>query len=144
MPKAVYIGFNMPKYWSNWINKICKEKNIPCYKMLLVYNDKEYVLTPVLYTDYIKNLKEKEKFLEERKNKFLELLNFFKVSPPFDTEIKSKSLEIIHFLEENRTKSLEVIKFFEEYKNGAFDDKFIEEANFIYRVINAVNKGKTY
>lgn len=60
-PKAVYIGANMLKYWSNWINKICKEKNIPSYKMMLSY-DNTYTLTPIPYVDYIRNWEKKKNF----------------------------------------------------------------------------------
>lgn len=54
-PTAVYIGRRSSAEQAQILNEICKEKDIPCYKMIQNYHGDDFKLFPVLYEDYIKS-----------------------------------------------------------------------------------------
>ena len=55
-PTAVYIGCHMSDENAGKIYKICQDKDIACYKMVLQYYSKTFTMQPVLYEKYLKNV----------------------------------------------------------------------------------------
>lgn len=54
-PTAVYIGRRSSEEQAQILNEICKDKDIPCYKMIQNYPGSDFKLFPIPYNDYIKS-----------------------------------------------------------------------------------------
>ena len=51
-PKAIYIGVKTAKEQAEKIYMICKQQNIPCYKMLQSYVTSDFSLDHIPYEEF--------------------------------------------------------------------------------------------
>lgn len=51
-PTALYIGSKTERTKEEELYRLCQQKGIPCYKMILSYHGNDFELTPVLYDKY--------------------------------------------------------------------------------------------